>query len=204
MKMLILSFEKNSPEKIKAESLKALQKGGIVAYATESFYALGVLATDEDAVKRLFDLKRRPAEKPLPIIVGDTGTLQSIVKGIPGRARELMERHWPGPLTIIFNAADNIPALLTGGTGRVAARIPGESTALFLAGRLRLPVTATSANPSSQPPAEDPEHVMSYFGDKVDLIIDTGKSPGGRPSTIIDVTVTPPEILRKGSVLPDY
>jgi len=202
--MRILSFERNNPEQIRSEALRVLEKGGIVAYATESFYALGVPATDEEAVKRLFELKRRPAEKPLPVIIGDIAALKSIVKDIPDRAGGLMEKYWPGPLTIVFHAADNIPALLTGGTGKVAARIPGESTALFLAGGLRLPLTATSANPSSQPPAETPGQVMDYFGDGVDLIIDTGRSPGGRPSTIIDVTVDPPRILRAGSVSPDY
>jgi len=202
--MQILSFEKNTSEQIRSEALKVLEKGGIVAYATESFYALGVPATDEEAVKRLFELKKRPPEKPLPVIIGDVAMLKSIVKDIPRSARGLMEKYWPGPLTIVFHAADNIPALLTGGTGRVAARIPGESTALFLAGELRLPLTATSANPSSQPPAETPGQVMDYFGDKAGLIIDTGRSPGGMPSTIIDVTVTPPRILRAGSVRPDY
>ncbi len=198
--MLILSFDKNSPELIRSEALKVLEKGGIVAYATESFYALGVPATDEEALERLFGLKKRPAEKPLPVIIGDTMTLKSIVKDIPVRAGELMEKYWPGPLTIVFPAADAVPALLTAGTGKVAARIPGESTALFLARGLRLPLTATSANPSSQPPAETPGQVMDYFGDRVDLIIDTGRSPGGRPSTIIDVTVVPARILRAGSV----
>jgi L-threonylcarbamoyladenylate synthase len=112
-----------------------------------------------------------------------------------------MEKYWPGPLTIIFEAEDNVPPLLTGGTGKVAARIPGKSAALNLAAALQLPITATSANPSTKPPAEESITVADYFGDCLDLIIDAGRTPGGKPSTIVDATVKPPRILRKGSVL---
>ncbi len=198
--MLILPLKKNNHREVFVEALRILENGGIVAYSTESFYALGVIATNGDAVKRLFELKRRPADKPLPIIVGDTETLGAIVKSIPERAKGLMERYWPGPLTLIFEGLDSIPALLTGGTGKVAVRIPGRSAALNLAEALKIPLTATSANPSSKPPAIDPEEVADYFRDKVDLIIDSGKSPGGKPSTIMDVTVNPPEILREGRI----
>ena len=177
-----------------------LENRGIIAYSTESFYALGVPATDEKAVKRLYELKKRPLEKPLPIIVGDMDALESITSGISPKAKELMKRFWPGPLTLIFQARENIPGLLTGGTGKVAVRIPGKSAALDLARVLKCPITATSANPSGKPPAEDPEAVIGYFGEEIDMVIDAGKSPGGRPSTIVDVTVTPPEILREGSV----
>lgn len=171
-----------------------------MAYPTESFYALGVNATDGDAVRRLFELKKRPVEKPLPIIVGDTETLGAIVKSIPEQAESLMERYWPGPLTLIFEGLDSIPALLTGGTGKVAVRIPGRSAALDLAKALKIPLTATSANPSSKPPAESTDIIVAYFGDKIDLIIDAGKTPGGKPSTIVDITVVPPEVLREGSI----
>lgn len=195
-----MTLTKRTAEKTISESLTILENRGIIAYSTESSYALGALATDEKAVKRLYELKKRPAEKPLPLIVGDMDTLESIAAEIPPRAKDLMKRFWPGPLTLIFEARENIPALLTGGTGKVAVRIPGKSAALDLAMALKLPVTATSANPSGKPPAEDPYAVISYFGEKIDMIVDTGKAPGGRPSTIVDVTVTPPEILREGSV----
>ncbi len=203
LEMLILSLAENSSEKTVTESLKILKKRGIVAYPTESFYALGVLATDESAVKKLYKLKKRPTEKPLPIIVGDMNTFEAIVKSIPAQAKNLMEKYWPGPLTIIFEAKCNMPELLTGGTGKVAVRIPGESAALDLARALQLPITATSANPSAKAPAEDVKTIIHYFGDNIDLIIDAGKAPGGKPSTIVDVTVTPLEVLREGSILLD-
>jgi L-threonylcarbamoyladenylate synthase len=198
--MLTLSYEIDSSDIITAESLDTLRKGGIMAYSTESYYALGVLATDEAAVKRLIEIKNRPPDKPLPVIVGDMDTLKSIVKKIPDRANELIHEHWPGPLTIIFEAQTNVPDILTAGTGKVAVRIPGECAALYLAKSLKLPVTATSANPSSKQPADSPDMVKNYFRDDLDLLIDAGMLPGGKPSTIVDVTVSPPKLLRKGRV----
>lgn len=128
-------------------------------------------------------------------------TLASLVKTVPERAVELMDRYWPGPLTIIFEAVDNISDLLTAGTGKVAVRVPGESVALRLAREVGFPITATSANISSEPPADNPDAVLNYFGERIDLIIDAGKTPGGKPSTIVDVTVDPLNVLREGSVL---
>jgi L-threonylcarbamoyladenylate synthase len=198
--MLTLPLKENNHSEVFKKALTILESGEIVAYPTESFYALGVIATDSNAVKRLFELKKRPAEKPLPIIVGNMDILGSIVKSIPEQAKALIEKFWPGPLTLIFEAADNIPESLTGGTGKVAVRIPGRSAALYLAEAIKFPITATSANPSSLPPAETPDAVINYFGDKVDLIVDAGRAPGGKPSTIIDVTVDPPKILREGRI----
>lgn len=203
LNMLFLPLKENNQAEVFSEALKVLQQGGIVAYPTESFYALGVIATDENAVKRLFEVKKRPAEKPLPIIIGDISLLESMVKNIPEQAERLMEKYWPGPLTLVFEAVDSIPELLTGGTARIAIRIPGRSAALDLAEAVRLPLTATSANLSSLPPARDPDAVIKYFGESIDLIIDAGKTPGGLPSTIVDVTVHPLKILRQGRVIPD-
>lgn len=199
----ILSLTENSADKVFSLASDIFEKGGIIAYPTESFYALGVLAADEDAVKKLFQLKKRQADKPLPLIVGDMDTLLSIVKMVPDQAGELINTYWPGPLTLLFEANEKIPLLLTGGTGKVAVRIPGESTALDLARSLKFPITATSANLSARPPADNAVSVIEYFGNTIDLIIDAGGAPGGRPSTILDVTVTPPRILREGRVILD-
>jgi len=199
--MLRLSLYKNPVEEVTKMALQILKEGKIVAYPTESFYGLGVMATDENAVKRLYELKRRPAQKPMPLIVGSSRkTLKSIVKSIPHEAETLMGKFWPGALTIVFHAIDRLPDILSGGTGKVAVRIPGESFALHLANLAGFPITATSANPSGMPPAETPEEVINYFGEAVNLIIDGGKTPGGEPSTIVDVTVTPVKVLREGRV----
>ena len=198
--MLILHFTKKDSDRIFKKSSEILKSRGIIAYPTESFYALGVLATDDYALKELFDLKQRPAEKPLPIIVGDLNLLLSIVRQIPPHARMLIEKFWPGPLTLIFEARENVPGLLTCCTGKVAVRIPGESIALDLARNLGFPLTSTSANPSGQRPAVETSQLIRYFGDKIDLIIDGGRTPGGKPSTIVDVTVEPPKVLRTGMI----
>jgi L-threonylcarbamoyladenylate synthase len=206
LKMRILSLTKNSSERVIKESLKALKKGSIVAYPTESFYALGVMANDKVALKRLYEIKKRPLEKAMPVIVGGDKILMSIVKSIPPQAEKLMKKFWPGPLTIVFNAHSSLPVSLTSGTGKVAVRIPGDSFALYLTRAANFPITATSANPSGKPPAQSAEEVINYFakgsyrGKNIDLVVDHGKTPGGKPSTIIDVTVTPPKVLRKGSI----
>ncbi|GBE03457.1 threonylcarbamoyl-AMP synthase [bacterium BMS3Abin09] len=198
---MIIPFNKNSLLKIIADSLEIIKGGGIIAYPTESFYALGVLATNEKALENLFLLKKRPIEKPLPLIVGGPEALAAVVKRVPESALELMKRFWPGPLTIVFEAADNVSDLLTAGTGRAAVRVPGEGIALRLAREAGFPITATSANISTKPPADNPDAVLDYFGDSIDLIIDVGKTPGGRPSTIVDVTTDTLKILREGSII---
>lgn len=199
--MLIIPYRNNTREKIIAESLNVLKSGGVIAYPTESFYALGVAAIDDNAVKKLFALKKRPSDKALPLIVGDRYMLITCAREIPEQAEDLMERFWPGPLTLIFEAKQHMPKLLTGNTGKVAIRIPGESAALHLVKELKFPITATSANPSSMPPADSPDKVIDYFNDMIDLLVDAGRSAGGKPSTIVDVTVSPPKILRKGSIV---
>jgi L-threonylcarbamoyladenylate synthase len=203
--MQIFSFKPETAKEVLEKSLKVLKDGGVIAYPTESFYALGVLAIDEAAVKRLCRIKNRPANKPLPVIVSDIETLKSIVKSVPLQSEILMKKFWPGPLTIIFEAVSGLPALLTGGSERIAARIPGESVALHLSRIARLPVTATSANPSGSAPARRAQEVIDYFGESIDLVIDAGETPGGKPSTIVDVTVMPLKILRAGRIdLQDY
>lgn len=201
--MLSLSLHKNPVDKVITRALQILKKGGIVAYPTESFYALGVMINNETALKRLYALKKRPLEKAMPLIIGNKGALVSIVKSIPLQAEKLIKKFWPGPLTIIFEAKDIVPELLTGKKKTVAARIPGDSFALYLAKAAGFPITATSANLSGKAPAQEPQEVMDYFGEGIDLIIAGGKTPGGKPSTIIDVTVTPPKILREGAILLD-
>lgn len=196
--MRILSYEKSNMEMVASAALNILKEGGIIAYPTESYYALGVNAADIEAIERLYELKKRPSDKPIPVIVGGTDGLLFLVENVPGQAKSLMEKFWPGPLTLIFNAVDDVPSLLTGGTGKVAVRIPGKSAALYLAESIKLPITATSANPSGEGPAETPDEVIAYFQDEIDLLIDGGKTPGGMPSTIVDVTVTPPRIIREG------
>ncbi len=199
--MLKLSLYKNPTDKIIVEALQILKKGGVVAYPTESFYALGVMINDEAALKKLYTLKKRPLEKAMPVIVGNKDVLKSVVKSIPPQAEKLIEIFWPGALTIIFDAKDDLSELLMGSKSTIAVRIPGKGFALSLAKAANFPITATSANLSGKQPARESEKVIDYFGEHIDLIVDHGKTPGGKPSTIIDVTTTPPRVLREGSIV---
>ncbi|MBI5195916.1 MAG: threonylcarbamoyl-AMP synthase [Nitrospirae bacterium] len=198
--MLRLLLREHPLETVLKNALQALKDGGIIAYPTESFYALGVNAHNEDAIRRLYEVKKRPADKPAPLIAGSREILRTLVKSIPPQAEGLMKNFWPGALTMVFDAAEGLPDVLTAGIGKVAVRIPGESFALSLAKSADFPITATSANHSGSPPAETADEVIKYFGEEIDLIIDAGKTSGGEPSTIINVTVMPFKVLREGRV----
>jgi len=187
-------------DKVVAEAVNVLKSGGIVAYPTETFYALGVNPTDEGALKRLYRIKGRPPRKPLPLIVGDRRALRSMVKRVSPEAEDLIKRFWPGPLTIIFEASPKLPVLLTADTGKVALRIPGEKIARDLSKGCGFPIISTSANPSGMAPATSVEEVIRYFGERIDIIIDKGKTPGGKPSTIVDSTTVPIKVIREGVI----
>jgi L-threonylcarbamoyladenylate synthase len=190
--------------KVLQSAVGILLSGGIVAYPTETFYALGVKFDLEESLKRLYDFKQRSLEKALPLIIGDRKLLYSLSSAINGTAISLMDRFWPGPLTLVFPAAGNLSDYLTAGTQTIAVRIPGESFALQLAQSARFPLTATSANISGRPPAVEAEAVIEYFNAKIDLVIDGGRTTGGSPSTIVDVTGHPIRILREGALKKEY
>ncbi|MBC8414256.1 MAG: threonylcarbamoyl-AMP synthase [Nitrospira sp.] len=198
--MSVIKYTKDGAGALLRQACAVLNNGGIVAYPTESFYALGVCALKEEALNRLYELKKRPYEKPLPLIVDTEETLQRIARVVPKEAREYMGKYWPGPLTIIFEAFEGISTMLTAGTGSIAVRIPGEGPALQLVRSIKEPLTATSANPSSLPPADSAEMVRSYFGDTIDMVIDGGMTSGGLPSTIIDLRSGILKVLRQGRV----
>jgi len=177
-----------------------VKRGGVIAYPTETFYGLGVKFDSRTALENLCRLKCRSLNKALPLIIGEKRMLGLVASTVTGPAEKLIEKFWPGPLTLLLPARANIPDLLTAKTGKIAVRIPGESFALELARSLEFPITATSANISGKPPAVDIDDVVRYFGDAVDLIIDCGKTPGGKPSTIVDASGVTVRILRAGAI----
>lgn len=170
------------------QAAECIREGGIVAFPTETFYGLGVAYDNISALERLFGLKRRPEDKPLPLVIGDLTTLGLVASSVNDLAAEIIKKFWPGPLTILLPAREGLPHFLTAGIGKVAVRMPGESFALELACSTGFPLTATSANISGMPPADNPEGVMGYFGDSLDLLIDGGRTPGGKPSTIVEIS----------------
>jgi len=189
------------------ESVGMLQRGGIIAYPTETFYGLGVKFDCHEALKRLYELKRRPPEKAMPLIIGGQEILSEIVSldrlsntGLLSAAMVLMDRFWPGPLTLLLPAKAGLSDYLVAKTGLVAVRIPGESFALHLAEQAGFAITATSANPSGLLPAGGADVVDKYFGDSIDLLIDGGPAPGRLPSTIVDLSGGVPRIIREGVI----
>lgn len=177
-----------------------IKKGGIIAYPTETFYGLGVKFDDITALKKLYGIKRRSWDKALPLIIGEKRLLELIASSITGSAEKLVEKFWPGPLTLLLPAKPDISEFITAKTGKIAIRIPGESFALDLARSLDFPITATSANISGMPPADNADDLIRYFRDALDLIIDCGKTPGGKPSTIVDASGEKIRVLRAGAV----
>jgi L-threonylcarbamoyladenylate synthase len=181
------------------EAAKVLQGGGVVAYPTETFYALGAKFDMEDPISRIFRLKGREPDKAVSLIIGSSEDLYILTRGVGGAAGDLMHRHWPGPLTILFQAVEGLLGSVCA-EGKVAVRVPGESFALVLALLAGFPITATSTNPSGMPPASDMDTVMRYCGGAIDLAVDGGTTPGGLPSTVVDATGDALTVLRHGAV----
>lgn len=203
--MIHIEIDKERIDGAINKAIIVLERGGIISYPTETFYGLGVKFDVPDSLKRLYELKKRPREKAMPVIIGSRRLLSEIVsqewlENIPPAAKSLMDRFWPGPLTLLLPAKAGLSEYLTADTGMIAVRIPGESVALTLAKRAGFPVTATSANPSGMPPAKNAETVLRYFGERIDLLIDGGQTPGGLPSTIVDVSEGMIKIVREGII----
>jgi len=177
-----------------------LLSGGIVSYPTESFYGLAVDATNEEAIKRLFGIKRRDIDSPVLILIPSKEMLEQYAADISPLAARLMEDFWPGGLTIIFKAGPNISTLLTAGTGKIGVRLSSHPIATSLARAAGVPITGTSANISGEAACVDAEEVYNAFSEGIDLILDGGKTQGGKGSTVLDITENSARILREGIV----
>ncbi|OGP28951.1 MAG: threonylcarbamoyl-AMP synthase [Deltaproteobacteria bacterium GWB2_42_7] len=180
--------------------LDVFKKGGIIAYPTETFYGLGVDPFNETAVKKLFNLKGREADKPISILVKDKKMLAEVAEEIPLSAEKLIKKFWPGPLTIILKAKKSIPITLRAGTGTIAVRISSNTITQKLLEAIDSPITTTSANPSGKKSPVTASEVMNYFKNKVDLILDGGVLSGKLGSTIVDVTEGDLKIIRAGDI----
>lgn len=181
-------------------AVKTLRFGGVVAYPTETFYGLGVDALNREAVKKIFAAKKRQESQPLLILIPDRSFLPQYARKIPPAAEKLMDCFWPGPLTLVFPATLHLPPELCAGTGTIAIRISPHPVARALVQTFTSAVTSTSANISGQPSPTTAEEVHRQLGESVDLIIDAGRTAGGKPSTIVDATSTRLRVIRKGAV----
>lgn len=177
-----------------------LEKGGLVAFPTETVYGLGGNAFDPEASRKIYAAKGRPSDNPLIVHIGDESALFDLVKEIPAKARLLMDAFWPGPLTIILNKNGRVPDETTGGLSTVAVRMPSHPFANAMLKALPFPVAAPSANRSGRPSTTKASHVIEDLTGRVDLIIDGGDVPIGVESTIVDCTEQIPVLLRPGFI----
>lgn len=200
MPEILKLFEESSEEKIVSKAVEILEDGGLIAYPTETFYGLGVDAANEQAIEKIFTVKGRDFRNPIALIIGGPDDVNPLVKEVPEAAKKLMAALWPGALTIVFSASNNVSSLLTAGSGKIGLRLSAHPLARKLARKLGKPITATSANLSGAPECSEASAVITQIGHKIDAVVDGGKTPGGMPSTLVDITCDPPAILREGAV----
>lgn len=191
--------QQSSPQSL-ISAVEILRAGGVVVYPTETFYGLGVDALNQKAIKKVFTIKGRSFAQPLLILIPEQDYLPRYVTEVSEKARRLMEHFWPGPLTMVFSASPQLPSILTAGTKKIAIRISPHPIARALTSAFAGPLTSTSANISGEQSPATAKEVFSHLGGMIDLIIDGGKTPGQMPSTIVDVTFSPPQLVREGVV----
>ncbi|MDE6401776.1 MAG: threonylcarbamoyl-AMP synthase [Clostridiales bacterium] len=179
---------------------QALKDGELVAFPTETVYALGAAATDENAVAKVFEVKGRPRDKALIVAVSDKSRIGDVVKSIPQKARALIDKFMPGALTLVMEKADCIPSVTTAGGSSIAVRIPDNPIALKLIELAGCPVVVPSANTSDKASPTLASHVKDDLDGRIEYIIDGGASEIGIESTIVDVRAEPPAVLREGGV----
>lgn len=177
-----------------------LKMGGLVAFPTETVYGLGADAFNEGAVRRVFEAKKRPADNPLIVHISNFEQLMEVTNYLPQTVKILTEAFWPGPLTVVVRASEFIPSIVTGGLETVAVRMPKNKVALKLIEVLGKPIVGPSANLSGKPSPTTAQHVYQDLKGKIELILDAGPTEIGVESTVIDVTVNPPLILRFGGL----
>ena len=182
------------------EAAKWIRNGGLVALPTDTLYGLAADPFRTDAVARVFAVKGRAAERALPLIAADADQIAARLGPLSPLAERLAAKFWPGALTLLIPAPATLALDVTGGTGRVGVRVPAHDIARAICRAADRPITATSANRSGQPATADPGEIERTLGEDVDLLIDTGPTRGGAPSTIVDVTGPAPRLVRAGAV----
>lgn len=182
-------------------SARMIRDGGVVAFPTETSYGLGASIYHSEALKTIYDLKDRPQEKPLLVLISRLEDLKKVTRRIPDEAKVMMERFWPGPLTILFDALPELDNRLKNPHGKIAVRLTSHPMARELIEASGIPITGTSANPSGAPPARSPQEVLSNLKSVLlAYVLDGGILPSSPPSTIVDPSTSPPTVLRKGAI----
>jgi len=180
--------------------VRLLNSGGIIGYPTETVYGLGGNAEDPEVIEGIYRLKKRDSQRPFLVLVAGQEHIHPFVTSISKEAEILMNRFWPGPLTLVFDASPFLPESLIGKKGKVAMRVSSDPVCRVLLEKYQKPFISTSANPSGMEPARSAAEVLEFFSGKIDLILDGGMRMTGIPSTILDISGETPRFLRKGSI----
>jgi L-threonylcarbamoyladenylate synthase len=182
------------------QAVEALRRGGLVAFPTDTLYALGADALAADAIERVLLVKGRHRGKPLSILVPSVEAIVALGVSLGNGVRDLMQAFWPGPLTVVVKAPGRFPAALTAATGTIGLRIPGGVVAQSMLAAFGGPIIGTSANKAGGADPADAKTVQRALGGQIDLILDGGRVALGVPSTVIDCSVEPARLLREGAV----
>jgi len=182
------------------EAAKWIRAGYVVAIPTDTLYGLAADPFNAAAVARVFDVKGRVADRALPLIAADVAQIASRLGRLSETAVRLADRFWPGPLTLLMPAVRQLAREVSGGTGTVGVRVPADAIARAVCAACGHPVTATSANLSGAPAAATADDVEHALGDRLEFMLDAGHTPGGAPSTIVDVTAGEPRLVRAGAI----
>lgn len=182
------------------EAAAIIRKGGTVAFPTETVYGLGADGLNPDAVLKIFEAKKRPPGNPLSLLVHSREDIGKVAKNIPGKAVKLMDAFWPGPLTIVLEKKDNVPEITSGNLPSIGLRMPDHIIPLEIIKRAGIPLAAPSANLSGKPSPSLAIHVLADLTGRIDAVIDGGGTAIGLESTVVDMTVDPPVVLRLGAV----
>lgn len=182
------------------EPANIIKNGGIVIFPTETVYGIGTNALNEDAVKRLYEIKQRPLNKPISLLVNSIDMIEQIAKDITDLEYALIREFFPGPLTLILKKKDIVPDIVTANSDTVGVRMPKNEIALKLIEYAGIPIATPSANISGKPSGTNMKNIIKDFNGKVDYLIDSGTSQIGLASTIVQIIDNVPHILRQGSI----
>ncbi len=197
----IIRVDAHHPEpEIINQAANILKQGGLVIFPASCLYGVAANALAPAAVDNVFQLKHRPRNNPILVLIKTIDQLADLVASVPPHAKMLMDRLWPGSLTLVFNAADHVCPELTAGSGKIGIRLPRHPVARALVNSVDFPVTGTSANLSGQPGCTHINALDPAITQNIHLILDAGPVTGGTGSTVVDVTCHPPKILRRGAV----
>ncbi len=198
---LQVDFEKpDTSSKAIKKIQSVLNSGGVIAFPTDTFYGLGADPFNPEALSKIFRIKQRPPDKPLLLLIHSPDQLKDLAREVTDNARTLMDRFWPGPLTLIYKATPGLPDALTAGTNTIGMRLPDHQFTRRLLEELDQPLTAPSANISGAGELRTAQEVEQVLGAELDLIVDGGPAPGGKVSTVLDTTTNPPTLIREGAV----